>query len=158
MFHQTRPHPEWKILAAKTCALPWGTLVTYDEMESVMGLRRNDDRWGGNIARWKKEMLREYQRPVAVVRNVGYRILEFNEIVPRAKHLVRLGARSMGRGVSVVEHAPYAEMPDTERRAAIDFGVRAGMLVQMCREKLKEPKLKGGTEGSTTPRVLKSAK
>lgn len=154
-----QPYPEWKKLEAATHDRPWGVLIGYPEIEETLGMSRNHPRFRHMIRQWKRAMLREHGRPMIAVKNEGYRIITFSEIAPRSKHLIRLGVRAMGRGVSVAENAPFSEMPEKDRRAVMDIGIRTGMLLQMCREKLRDLRLPAHTaQAGGTPRVLKSAK
>lgn len=150
-----KPHPEWKILVQATSGRKWGELISYDEIISLTGITRESKHWNSMISRWKREMLKEYKRCLVAVPKKGYRILTYDEVGPRAKHVAGLGVKKMGKGVKIAENAPFSEMGHELRQSTVNLGVRLGMLAQMCREKLRDmPALPEGKQETRTPRSL----
>lgn len=123
-----------------------GTLVTYEQMERVTGLRRRTARFGRVKAKWIKRI--QSVGVNVVVRNqpnIGYEILDHTEAVLAVNtKLRRNNKNSIAIGVMANGIDPDKIDGKVAQEAAVRLKATAAMLAMQAAEALASTRLLGG--------------
>ena len=105
---------EWRMLYDRIRSLDIGGILTYEDMDEILGRDFKEDR--GPIYRCAKELEDNDHRTLAAVRNVGYRIVEPREHAQLATHHHRKSRRQLGKAVGKAASADRSKLTADERQ------------------------------------------
>ena len=121
-MYKTKYHQKWIELLAKTEDLDYGTEMTHEEIETIVSLGKDDDKWGYVISMWKKKMRREKMRCVESIHGKGYRIVQPSEHGRLSKKDVKKAQKKMRTASEVIVATPRHLLSEKELIALDNIG------------------------------------
>lgn len=106
--------PEWQLIYQRVSTLDEGTVLTYDDLDEVLGRDFRGDR--SPIYRCIGELEKVDHRTLAVVRGSGYRIAAANEHERLAVGHHRRSRKQMRKAVSKAASADRSKLTPEERK------------------------------------------
>ena len=121
--------PAIRAIQNATGELTAGDMITYDQLESIIGDNRKSDRWKTVVSTWRAQLLREDNIMLGNVINTGYVVLD-------AQGRITASARRYGHGVKRIiragvdsKNTSAVELDDTQRKARDHMMRQAGAYV-----------------------------
>lgn len=103
----------------------YGDLLTYDELEALIGDKRNDGhRFRTVMLRVKGLALKEQHVALKAVQNEGYIILKPLEQINEAVRIARSGAKKLGRATVMAQCINHAKLTEVDHKYADFVAVR----------------------------------
>lgn len=72
-----------------------GKLISHEQLEEILGINRNSNRYKGIVFAWKNKMLNEYNRLLGSVRGEGYKLLDPHDRVSYSFRLQVSGIKKL---------------------------------------------------------------
>jgi hypothetical protein len=125
MFKTKGQSPEWQLLYDHCSTLPVDAVVTYDQLDQVLGRDFRDDR--GPLAKTQTLMLENVNRTLVNVRGVGYRVARATEHMGLAKGQRRRAKRAMTKGIRIIQGTDRQALTaqDRQRLDALELNMLA---------------------------------
>lgn len=111
--------PDIKRLVERFGAPEPGTLIEYSEVEEVLGVKKDSDRFRGVTGAWRKRLAKQLQIEIVCVRGLGFRALEHRERAAAAFAHLDAGRRKARKAVVVVTATDLSKLTDEERRRSL---------------------------------------
>ena len=106
------------------------TTIPYTDILAIYGGRdHNEQRCRALCQKLKRTMLRDVDRLLVPVPNVGYRVCHARENALKARNLVRAGGRRLRAAFQTVVHTRTNELSTTERMRQLEMEAHLGSMV-----------------------------
>lgn len=138
MIGRAVPHPEWRRIVERLHTEDYGTQYSHEQLAAIAGLVYPSTRYFRQIARARRELLREWEREIETVPRVGYRLVQPSEFHGRHRREVRLAGRRFGIAQDILVAAPQRLLSDAENRRNADALAKLGRLESNRRGYLKQ--------------------
>ncbi len=99
-----------EILAEEICKLDYGSVITHEQIASLIGEDYPSNRYASTIAKAKKLLLKKYNRTLECIIGDGYRVVSPDDFVQQSLKHYKRGFKEMGKGYAILEHAPTKDM------------------------------------------------
>lgn len=134
------PFPEWKMLIKAFSTSDYGTLITHEDIERILGCKRSEKRYYNLVKRWKREMLREASRQIECVTNKGYEIVKPEAFRLSAKRQMTLAHKRARAAGEIIIKAPVELMSEEEKVKLGSMGTLVSQLLHFSKATLKKVK------------------
>ena len=110
--------PEWLNLFDKFKDLEYGTIITYEDMNSLLldGDIKTNKRYV--FEKFKKEMLKQEMKYLECIHNQGYRICNPNEHVRLTNKEIKFAERRARQAVNIILNTNMTKLTDREQAVA----------------------------------------
>lgn len=136
---QVTPHPEWKILYEKFNEAEYGTFISHQELEELMGVKQSQ-KYYNLVGRWKNEMLRKASRHIECLNGKGYEIVKPNGFRGSANRQLKLGHKRIRKAGQIVVKAPLDLCSEDEKKKLGDMGVILSQILHYSKETMAKVK------------------
>lgn len=109
------PHEQKdRILTARIVTMDYGDSISHQEIEQLIGARKNSSKYNFIINKSKKKLL-ESGKMIESVRGYGYRVVEPDYYSRKAVSQVSSAGRRIASGAKILQFAPTAHMTEDGR-------------------------------------------
>lgn len=122
----------WRKLYEYLQNMPYGSLITYKELEDILESSPYENRC--SIYRASKELERTAKRTLRNVRGQGYRVAEPKEHEGLALDQHRYARRRMGKAQRIISATERSMLTPEERARLSDLEARTGRIAQALKK------------------------
>jgi hypothetical protein len=138
-FPTVRQMTAWVLDALR--GRPPEDIATYRELTGILTIDAQSSRGRTAVLKAGIQLLREQQKLLVNVKNVGYRIAKANEHVDYSRRLQANGRRRLRRGAMIVAHVALGALTPEERAAVLLEQVRVGLSLSFASKIAKQKTL-----------------
>ena len=92
-----------------------GTVITYQEIENIIGATHGSSRFGSIVSRWKNELLTIAGKVLICRVNIGYDVGDSHQKLSYAKSLQISGLKKIQKSSSVQDTVDTTKLSEEER-------------------------------------------
>lgn len=113
-----RPHPEWRELLEIYKDADYGTFISHEDIESIIGKSRekSQEKYYQIVSRFGYHMLKEFSRQIECQIGRGYEVIKPNDFRRSANRQLKFSHKRIKKAAEILYHSPTELMSDDEKK------------------------------------------